>query len=316
MPRLHGVGAWILVDGKELYEFGSEIENDKVVSCYVASDEGKQFQFKFENTLNNRNYTFEYTVDGEYLGGRLSCTSKDLTEMLVTGMSINETTEKPFIFTKLNTSDDDALILNNKEKLDKIGSIEVKVFEYKNKKPDLSEWNHSAEKLKIILVHERSKKIGSHQISLGDSRTKPKREFRTVDYVDPQNPLVTFVFRYRPRDILQAQGSNTQSVSSPTTGEKRHCESSNDPELPNTKGKKKARISNVAVKVEQLEENLSPKAIAAMKRQIQEMQEKINRAEGRVLVIHDDDDVDIKREPSPICVLSTSQGATIVIDLT
>ncbi|KAI0786144.1 hypothetical protein C8Q75DRAFT_772328 [Abortiporus biennis] len=345
MPRLHGFGAWVRVDGKELDEYNTVIENDKVVNCYIASEEGKQFQFKFENTLDKRNYSFEYTVDGEYLEGQFSPTNKDITHVIVTGISTDETTEKPFIFSKLNTSDDDTLLSNNKETLDKIGSIEVKVIEHGYRRRDLSFLDNSTDRLKMDRVHERSKKVGGHRTSLGDSRTVPRTEFSTANLVDPENPLATFVFQYRPRDILQAQGiirpsssssssssspqgssnsasrrSNTLQSSSPPTGEKRTREDSKDPDLPNPKPKKKARINNVPVKVEPSRENLNAETISAMKRQVQELQEKINRAEGRVLVIDDDDDgnMEIKRErePSPIRVPSTSQGAKIFIDLT
>lgn len=38
--RLHGYGAWIELDGKQLEEYSVEVKGN-VISCYVCSEEGK-----------------------------------------------------------------------------------------------------------------------------------------------------------------------------------------------------------------------------------------------------------------------------------
>jgi len=54
-------------------------------------------------------------------------------------------------------------------------------------------------------VHERSKKATSHRVKLDDEVTRPHATFRTTQRLDKE-PLVTFIFKYRSLEMLQANG--------------------------------------------------------------------------------------------------------------
>ncbi|OBZ67481.1 hypothetical protein A0H81_12562 [Grifola frondosa] len=64
--------------------------------------------------------------------------------------------------------------------------------------------------LDIGLVHESSKKAGAHCIRLGEAKVHKVKRIRTRT-LDKQ-PYATFIFRFRSKEMLQAQGIMPRSV--------------------------------------------------------------------------------------------------------
>jgi len=76
-------------------------------------------------------------------------------------------------------------------------------------------------------IHERAKKATAHRVNLGDDVQRPYKGLLKTRNLD-EDPLVTFVFKYRPLDVLKANGIVPSNV-----GQKRRAAA--DPEQDNVK---------------------------------------------------------------------------------
>jgi len=116
----------------------------------------------------------------------------------IKGIKSSATTMRPFVFAKHElTDDDDALRAPNKD----LGEIKLQLNEV-----DLGEYKLSTKVQGVALpgslkLHETCKKGIEHGIVLGDTYCIPPHRninCRTI------RSLVTFIFRYRPMALLQA----------------------------------------------------------------------------------------------------------------
>lgn len=123
------------------------------------------------------------------------------------GLRTTARTMQPFKFAGLHTHDNDDL-LTSQSILENIGVIRVDVYrilpiletDYRNEfRPSVM--------TEVGPIHERSKKAGSHCVSLGDTKVCSPRRTLHTRLLDPQaGPFATFIFRYRPLALLQANG--------------------------------------------------------------------------------------------------------------
>jgi len=123
------------------------------------------------------------------------------------------------LFSKLRVTDDDSATSTVSSELGSIRlTIEKVIAQKKSTRSRFTKppKQHNA-------VHEKSKKAGTHIISYGDKeRAEKKVTSYTHTLYDPsdRDPWVTFIFRYRPLDWLQAKGI----VSGPAREEQTHNE--------------------------------------------------------------------------------------------
>ncbi|KAF5349823.1 hypothetical protein D9758_010210 [Tetrapyrgos nigripes] len=189
-----GYSAWVSVNGTPLIEYEAKAEGSKI-SCWIPSEVGQRFIVHFEN-LGSLTVAGDLYLDGQSAAGRTAYPRKKTTIDL-TGFTSGPTTQKPFIFLKLETTDDDSLL--NKTNAD-LGEIELVIREI------IVERDMSFEERKITnysegKVHERTKKAIAHRAGLGKEITTGLNTFvktRTI------RDIVTFVFRYRPIGVLRA----------------------------------------------------------------------------------------------------------------
>jgi len=132
--------------------------------------------------------------------------------MKKSGFSTSSTTIRPFSFAPLQLTDDDAFLDSASKDLGEISiqiwRIAVAGINYK--------WGPAPVEQK---VHERSKKATSHRVQLDAEVTRPHRNGRVARRLDKE-PLLTFIFKYRPLELLQANGiaplnKNKRQVSQP-----------------------------------------------------------------------------------------------------
>ncbi|KAF7376502.1 hypothetical protein MSAN_00066100 [Mycena sanguinolenta] len=117
------------------------------------------------------------------------------------GASLPQTgSVKPFLFSPLKLTDDDSLLDGVWH--ERLGLIELRIEPVK-----VTGVQHSAEAFSLpqIEVHERSKKALTQQITLADPEAfLQPRKF--VEYRPTGPELAKFSFKYRPADILCANG--------------------------------------------------------------------------------------------------------------
>ncbi|KAI8998636.1 hypothetical protein BD414DRAFT_128548 [Trametes punicea] len=69
MPLTYrGYAVYISCDGRELGMYGVKVENDEVISCYIAADAGKQFRVHWVDSKPPTHLSVEVRTDGHRIG--------------------------------------------------------------------------------------------------------------------------------------------------------------------------------------------------------------------------------------------------------
>ncbi|THU78511.1 hypothetical protein K435DRAFT_786228 [Dendrothele bispora CBS 962.96] len=215
MLTLGDFSAWITVDNLPLQEYDPKIKGSEI-ACWIPSEAGKNFTVKWMIKEHICVITDVY-LDGKGTGGRILRAGFGGTdhEDSKSGIYTSPTSQKLFLFSRLDLTDDDAYLDTNHTQ---IGEIKV-VFHEGVVDSDATFGPcvfQEPEK-----VHEQSKKAISHQVGLGTEEQTPRQKFSCCRRL---RPLATMIFRYRPIDILQANGlapPAPESPAEPQVGEKR-----------------------------------------------------------------------------------------------
>ncbi|KAJ7267543.1 hypothetical protein B0H12DRAFT_1229856 [Mycena haematopus] len=161
--------AWVSIDGTEAPEYGVEMSEDqKSVTCWIPSELGKKFAVHWKNISYDGDTRGRVFMDGTNCGGTI------IHDDAFLGSSLHQ----------------------------ELGFIELKI------EPVLVSTNRTAPNpalLSEIKVHERSKKAATQQITLAEPEffETPK----LLALCQPTGPeLVKFCFKYRPADVLRANG--------------------------------------------------------------------------------------------------------------
>ncbi|CDO72099.1 hypothetical protein BN946_scf184962.g42 [Trametes cinnabarina] len=155
-------------------------------------------------------------------------------------------------------------------------------------------------------VHEKCKKAGVHTVSFGEAVEEESNNVNEVDFIGVEKePFATFIFRYRPLNMLQANGI---APLPPKAAKKR---SSDQLDTKSSRGGKKCRTEPEVKHEPKVEDDEDEEAedLAFLEEQLAMMQRRVEekRAARRAKTV-------MKREPSPIHVPSSFTDE--VIDLT
>ncbi|RPD77297.1 hypothetical protein L226DRAFT_559352 [Lentinus tigrinus ALCF2SS1-7] len=204
--QLKGYEVWITCDGEPLPEYQTQVEgDDKTIACFIPSESGKEFVIHWRDNVKTTWLKYTFKLDGRSLS-HAQASSAGVTGK-VAGVLTGPDIEQPFQFADLRTSDDDALLNNMFSNAD-LGTIQVsvcRVHEHFTVVP-FTPATFSA----VGTVHERSKKAGAHNVTLGKGSRVADHPHRYLCHREPidlsEGYVATFLFRYRPRALLQAQG--------------------------------------------------------------------------------------------------------------
>ncbi|KAJ3843924.1 hypothetical protein F5878DRAFT_603370 [Lentinula raphanica] len=188
--------AWIEVEGSELPLFDVKV-NDSEASGWIPSEAGKKFIVKFSTGHRRSSMCGDVYMDGKFFTGRAMHPGAPWTYTL-SGVSTSVTTEQPFVFAKLELTDDDHYL---NEAIVGLGDIKL-VITHATLGRVIPQATYAKRKA-ISKVHERSKKATGHKVDLGNEQTIPYKEELKVTLHDV---IVSFVFKYRPLDLLRANG--------------------------------------------------------------------------------------------------------------
>ncbi|KAF8343544.1 hypothetical protein F5887DRAFT_972047, partial [Amanita rubescens] len=202
MPRFKTFHASIKVDDKALPEYDVQVdENEKQVSCWVPSEAGKCFSVCWANEEPVMDTGGYVSLDGFGVGGTSS--AKGWKKGVVHCNYItSSTTARNFRFSTITFTDDDAYL---NAAVASLGEIKAEIWTIAdtNKKEPGNTQSIDPVATSNVKVHERSKKVGTHRVQFGDLKEIPRQNVRSATKV---NRLATFIFRYRPLGILQANG--------------------------------------------------------------------------------------------------------------
>ncbi|EJD50725.1 hypothetical protein AURDEDRAFT_182121 [Auricularia subglabra TFB-10046 SS5] len=227
MLTYRGFEAWVECDGEPLRSYDAWCEG-RVIGATVASEAGKAFGIHWRDLEGGVESFGIVTIDGTIVGGRgLNGTPGRVVAKTAWRPrdAAPDVPERQLVFAPLITTDDEnVLMAPSAAHIDKVGTIELKVDlvrygprqrERHGQNPYGNGGGGGADNpFAVRVVHETSKKMGGHQVSLGEAlpmrggskhALPPKRKRLPYDDRD-QGPHVVFRFSYAPRDILMAQG--------------------------------------------------------------------------------------------------------------
>ncbi|KAJ6561710.1 hypothetical protein B0H19DRAFT_86584 [Mycena capillaripes] len=208
--RLGALHAWISVDGVEVSEFAVEYSADRTeVSCWIPSECNKNFCIHWKNTESSSRHTANalVTVDGICCGSnnmychdrahpRVASGSRD-------SVATSAFARRPLFFGQQELTDDDALL--NAAISPELGSIKVEMRNVRSvpsRSPRQTFWRGTPS-FETKVLHERSKKAMGHSVRFGAEFFSANSQSDPVEVLED---LATFIFKYRPIDILRAQG--------------------------------------------------------------------------------------------------------------
>ncbi|KAF9059363.1 hypothetical protein BDP27DRAFT_507225 [Rhodocollybia butyracea] len=185
--------AWIEVDGASLEIYDAK-ENGKEVTGWIPSETGKEFFIKWKTGARPSEMVGDIHIDGEPYPGRAMPMGGEQT-FIVTGAITSNTTEKPFLFSPLELTDDDEYLHKATAGL---GDVKLVISHATFGKSVPLNRTYAA----VGKVHEKAKKATGHKVGLGIEKTKTTNMVATTRL----GVAVTFIFKYRPIEMLRANG--------------------------------------------------------------------------------------------------------------
>ncbi|KAI0356946.1 hypothetical protein OH77DRAFT_1423213 [Trametes cingulata] len=310
MPlNLNAYTAHICCDGEELKAYDVQIEGGKTVSCWIASEKGKNFSVHWGDESAKTLMDVEVFMDGRSVDRVQHSESKaeHLTHAYVGPDQVRRFAFAPLMLT--GSSDDDKAL--HSKVSEELGTIRLTMTRAQGyKKASHKPFPGGRKVVDLGPVHERSKKAGVHAVALGEIETTTSVSY-VVDAIGlEKEPFATFIFRYRPIELLRANGI-VPLLLTPTKGKKRSSDVADargaaEPNMP-----KRRRTAQSAVKAEVLSEDDDEEAdrVRFLEEQMVILQRSLEEARAARRARPT-----VKREVSPICVPAVSQNE--VIDLT
>jgi len=195
-------GARVMVEDQEVQHYAMHIDPvKKEVSCWIASEAGKKFSvvwLEHETKFPVRGHLY---LDGRSIKGRARRKFGrhfDKGPTVFQDVSIADSLAVPYLFSPLVVTDDDAFLDSSSAS---VGEIKLEISHVTA--PVLSTRKHVYKKLpQPQKIHERSKKAIAHQVNYGNETNV--REAKWYYSTKTIERLVTFIFQYRPLEMLQA----------------------------------------------------------------------------------------------------------------
>ncbi|KAJ6459458.1 hypothetical protein C8R47DRAFT_139689 [Mycena vitilis] len=208
--QLGQFSASITVDGVPLSEYAVECSADGTeATCWIASETDKKFSIMFKDidASPQRPVNAKASIDGIKCGGGIYLedpSGSGVARACRRTVAASANTRRPLLFSKQVLTDDDAYL--NATISPDLGTIKV-LFVHVKLRPDAKnarkkprEYHEPAN-----ILHERSKKAMGHSVQFGPEfhRDRSARE-----HLHPQaiKTLATLTFKYRPIELLRAQG--------------------------------------------------------------------------------------------------------------
>ncbi|KLO12082.1 hypothetical protein SCHPADRAFT_998378 [Schizopora paradoxa] len=282
MPGLPPFAVKIVVDDGTLEEY-EVTRKDNAYSCWVASEEGKNFSIQLDVEATNQPYSCDVFMDGTFVKSCSCRPSLKFRSHKIRGCTIDSSTVRLFAFSRVSLTDDDA-IASADQQLPKLGTIEAKIYRTRILgrvdrvfgQPAISNGS---------VIHERSKKMSMHNVTLqGEIQTAPKKKVTRSQRLDKE-PCASFLFTYRPKDFLVAQGIIPSSMAGDNS-----CDDEPGPSHSASQPTKKRRRSEDAssgkVKDRRIvnnDEDVSEENVRHLKQTLRDVQAKLDAIERRKL---------------------------------
>ncbi|KAF7357813.1 hypothetical protein MVEN_00827300 [Mycena venus] len=199
MPQSHGFSAWITIEGTKVLEFDVRTVN-KTVTCWIPSEVGKKFSIYWSNLSVPGMTGGRVLMDGHNCDGQILARKRRPTSTFMSGINEATTSVRPFVFGTLDITDDEAVPVSNPDEA--LGTIDLEIWKVETSDAGPSTWTGTAAPVPQK-IQERSKKAVTQQIGFGDSVDRQPVKVLSCKWTER---IVTFSFKYRPLDLLRADG--------------------------------------------------------------------------------------------------------------
>ncbi|KAL7415825.1 hypothetical protein BDY24DRAFT_380250 [Mrakia frigida] len=208
--RFEAFTATILSNGVPLEEYKMEVEG-RQAKCYVVSEAGKTFSVKLEEELSSpvapRSSCGYLFLDDKSVGGMIL--DRGNPSATLKGRLASYTTEQPFAFAEIQTSDRDEDHALDSSVGAGFGTIVLKICRGQRGSEIVQPTFASNSLANDSLLHELAvKKLKvTQRATLGAPVATPRQNFAQFNLLDPvSSPFITFTFVYRSKTMLQALG--------------------------------------------------------------------------------------------------------------
>ncbi|GAA5837816.1 hypothetical protein JCM5353_002975 [Sporobolomyces roseus] len=195
----------ILIDDKPVEMYKVQVKDNKA-TCYIESIEGKELkiQNKILQSFLPYGVAFFGEVDGSKVDGILS--PRPEKPSVIDGAYISAFQKRPFMFSKINLTDNPDLASNDETFIKNLGLIKVTALRGKETGP-LYKSNKFEGAVDNRAIDERSKKANvSHQVGFGAAKMVTQRKRVPMTWIDSMSsPYVTFEIKYLSRNLLELQ---------------------------------------------------------------------------------------------------------------
>lgn len=213
------------MDGKSRDVYNIETPRHNVVTCWIASESGKKFSVNWRNTTRRFALQGAVTIDGVVCDTHIMLDASSYPNRPnAVGVSYARTsdfTRRDFMFTAIEVTDDDAY-LHTVGQAYNFGTITLELWRLQVTNVVSQQMEHQAGSpvLEGQVVHEKTKKAGTHHVKYGEEYYAPAPVIDVVSgYKIDAEPWITFIFKYRPIPMLMANGIIPRPVASASNGD-------------------------------------------------------------------------------------------------
>ncbi|KAL8283990.1 hypothetical protein RQP46_005103 [Phenoliferia psychrophenolica] len=202
-----GLNGWIEVDGKKapIYSM-THLKDQRTTRCFIEARNNATFTVhaRHEPSKLSTDMAADVFVDGAMMAGTVIALDSPHTTHSFTGVRTSETSERAFVFSRPQTTDDADLATHNEAIVRNMGTIQIRFFRVGGM--TLVERQYVVPKGDAVLDEKAKKATVSHATTLGQSKTVAggaKMAYRCIDIDPPEQPYYMFEFRYQSRDLLE-----------------------------------------------------------------------------------------------------------------
>ncbi|KZP16452.1 hypothetical protein FIBSPDRAFT_958018 [Athelia psychrophila] len=182
--ELGGFAAFIACGNEEVPCYGIEKSEDgKEAVCWIASEVGKEFSVRWTKPT----YLSKTVMRGHVQIDNMDCGGIVMREVEVPDLVYCKQDDDKFLDTSPPLGLGDIVL----------SIYRIEITSIRDRVPSAPPQEQQ--------VHERTKKATVHRVKLGTEQTCASTRIFFGKHLD-EHPIATFVFKYRPLDVLQANG--------------------------------------------------------------------------------------------------------------
>ncbi|KAJ3576872.1 hypothetical protein NP233_g103 [Leucocoprinus birnbaumii] len=198
--------SWVTIDGTAVDIYDVQ-QSGNLTTCWIPSEAGKKFAVNWYNSTRDIPLKASLFIDGVHCDTHIMLDARNYPDkpngVGVSYARTSEYTRRDFVFAPIQVSDDDDLLDSIDDSRD-LGVIKLQLWRIQVQQVSTRVQKHEKRRtLEAQVVHERSKKAGSHHVQFGQEYASPAPVIDAVQAREiDAKPYLIFEFKYRPLSYL------------------------------------------------------------------------------------------------------------------